>query len=314
MANVQAFRASMAMCKRFDRVVTEVTSIYTGSRKAHHRAKHPHHESHSSYQSSKHHRSTDMAADKSSILVVGGTGYLGRRVVAASARLGHPTLALVRDTAPSDPAKAELLKSFEDAGVTLVKGDLYDHGSLVRAAKLADVVISTVRPPQLADQTRLLDAIKEAGNVKRFLPSEFGFDVDRSDAVEPTRSVFVAAPSRPRACPTRTCGPATSSATGCRASGRSWPSHRPPSTRPSSSATATPRCCSWTRGTSRRTRCWRPTTRARRTRRCTSGRRPTRCRRTSCWRSGRARPEGRSSGCTSPRTPSSSRSKRLRFR
>ncbi|WVZ71906.1 hypothetical protein U9M48_020437 [Paspalum notatum var. saurae] len=150
-----------------------------------------HHEPHSSYQSSKH-RSTDMAADKSSILVVGGTGYLGRHMVAASARLGHPTLALVRDTAPSDPAKAALLKSFQDAGVTLLKGDLYDHGSLVRAAKLADVVISAVRPPQLADQTRLLDAIKEAGNVKRFFPSEFGFDVDRTDAVEPTRSMLVA--------------------------------------------------------------------------------------------------------------------------
>ena len=43
-----------------------------------------------------------MASVKSKILVVGGTGYLGRHVVAASARLGHPTVALVRDTAPAD--------------------------------------------------------------------------------------------------------------------------------------------------------------------------------------------------------------------
>ena len=50
--------------------------------------------------------------------------------------------------------------------MTLVKGDLYDQASLVSAVKLADVVISTVGAPQLADQTRLVDAIKEAGNVK----------------------------------------------------------------------------------------------------------------------------------------------------
>lgn len=106
------------------------------------------------------------SSEKSKILVVGGTGNLGRHVVAASARLGHPTFALVRDTAPSDPAKAELLKSFQDAGVTVVKGDLYDQASLVSAVKGADVVISTLGSMQIADQARLIDAIKEVGNVK----------------------------------------------------------------------------------------------------------------------------------------------------
>ncbi|KAG2596244.1 isoflavone reductase homolog IRL [Panicum virgatum] len=133
-----------------------------------------------------------MASEKSKILVVGATGYLGRHVVAASARLGHPTLALVRDTAPSDPAKAALLKSFQDAGVTLLKGDLYDQASLVSAVKAADVVISTLGSLQLADQTRLIDAIKEAGNVKRFFPSEFGLDVDHTGIVEPGKSVLSA--------------------------------------------------------------------------------------------------------------------------
>ncbi|PWZ31813.1 Isoflavone reductase IRL [Zea mays] len=131
-----------------------------------------------------------MASEKSKILVVGGTGYLGRHVVAASARLGHPTSALVRDTAPSDPAKAALLKSFQDAGVTLLKGDLYDQASLVSAVKGADVVISVLGSMQIADQSRLVDAIKEAGNVKRFFPSEFGLDVDRTGIVEPAKSIL----------------------------------------------------------------------------------------------------------------------------
>ncbi|XP_020088198.1 isoflavone reductase-like protein isoform X2 [Ananas comosus] len=122
---------------------------------------------------------------KSAILVIGATGYIGKFITAASARCGHRTYALVRDTAPSDPAKAQLLRSFEDSG-----GDLYDHESLVAAIKAVDVVISAVGYAQLADQTKIIAAIKEAGNIKRFLPSEFGNDVDRVHAVEPAKSTF----------------------------------------------------------------------------------------------------------------------------
>jgi uncharacterized protein YbjT (DUF2867 family) len=130
------------------------------------------------------------ASDKTKILIIGSTGYIGKFVVSASARLGHPTFALVRDLAPADPAKAKLLESFKDSGVTLVKGDLYDHESLVSAIKAVDVVISTVGALQIADQTKIIAAIKEAGNVKRFFPSEFGNDVDRTHAVEPAKSIF----------------------------------------------------------------------------------------------------------------------------
>ncbi|XP_072999611.1 eugenol synthase 1-like [Typha latifolia] len=131
-----------------------------------------------------------MAPEKLKILIIGATGYIGKHIVAASARSGHPTFALVRDTAPSELSKAQILQSFRDSGVTLVKGDLYDHQSLVKAIKTVDVVISTVGVLQLADQTKIIAAIKEAGNVKRFLPSEFGNDVDRGHAVEPAKSTF----------------------------------------------------------------------------------------------------------------------------
>lgn len=47
-----------------------------------------------------------------------------------------------------------------------MQGDLYDHESLVNAIKQVDVVISTVGNMQLADQTKLVTAIKEADNVK----------------------------------------------------------------------------------------------------------------------------------------------------
>ena len=47
-----------------------------------------------------------------------------------------------------------------------VQGDLHDHRSLVRAIKEVDVVISTVGHHLLADQDKIIAAIKEAGNIK----------------------------------------------------------------------------------------------------------------------------------------------------
>ncbi|GKB09231.1 isoflavone reductase [Tanacetum coccineum] len=72
---------------------------------------------------------------KSKILVVGGTGYIGKRIVKASLAQGHPTY------------------------------------SLVDAVKQVDVVICTMSGVQFRShnillQLKLVDAIKEAGNVK----------------------------------------------------------------------------------------------------------------------------------------------------
>ncbi|KAL1189399.1 Isoflavone reductase-like protein [Cardamine amara subsp. amara] len=131
-----------------------------------------------------------MTTEKSKILVIGGTGYIGKFIVEASAKAGHTTLALVREATLSDPVKGKIVQNFKYLGVTILHGDLYDHESLVKAIKQADVVISTVGSMQIFDQTKIISAIKEAGNVKRFLPSEFGTDVDRTSAVEPAKSAF----------------------------------------------------------------------------------------------------------------------------
>ena len=45
------------------------------------------------------------------------------------------------------------------------QGDLYDHDSLVKAVKQVDVVISVVTFQQILDQSKILDAIKKAGNI-----------------------------------------------------------------------------------------------------------------------------------------------------
>ncbi|MBA0705898.1 hypothetical protein Golax_018049 [Gossypium laxum] len=129
-------------------------------------------------------------AEKSKVLIIGGTGYLGKFIVEASAKEGHPTFVFVRESTVSDPVKGKLVDNFKNLGVHLLFGDMYDHESLVKAIKQVDVVISVVGQMQLADQVKIIAAIKEAGNVKRFFPSEFGIDVDKNNAVEPAKSTF----------------------------------------------------------------------------------------------------------------------------
>nr|GMD74334.1 isoflavone reductase homolog [Ipomoea batatas] len=133
---------------------------------------------------------------KSKVLIVGGTGYIGRRIVKASLAQGHTTHVLLRPQIGLDIDKFQMLLSFKEQGARLVEASFDDHRSLVDAVKEVDVVICTMsgthfRSHNILLQRKLVDAIKEAGNIKRFIPSEFGMDPARmGHALEPGRVTF----------------------------------------------------------------------------------------------------------------------------
>eukprot|EP00249_Psilotum_nudum_P000913 c13102_g1_i1 orf=463-1674(-) len=129
-----------------------------------------------------------MASTK--ILIIGATGYLGKHLVKEAVAQGHSTFALVRSSALSDPAKAELIESFKASGVAIHQGTLKDHDVLVSVLRQVDVVICSVNGGQVLDQYDLIAAIKEAGTIKRFIPSEFGNDVDRVSCLGPMGDIF----------------------------------------------------------------------------------------------------------------------------
>ncbi|VAH41733.1 unnamed protein product [Triticum turgidum subsp. durum] len=134
--------------------------------------------------------------EKSRVLVVGGTGYIGRRIVKASLAQVHETYVLMRPEIGLDIDKLQMLLSFKAQGARLLEASLDDHRGLVAAVKQVDVVVSAMsgvhfRSHNLHLQLKLVEAIKEAGNVKRFLPSEFGMDPARmGHALEPGRITF----------------------------------------------------------------------------------------------------------------------------
>lgn len=65
-----------------------------------------------------------MAAEdgmKSRILIIGATGNMGHHLAAAALRSLHPTVALVRPSAFSDPVKSRTLGNLSDAGLVILK-------------------------------------------------------------------------------------------------------------------------------------------------------------------------------------------------
>ncbi|KAK7322464.1 hypothetical protein VNO77_25845 [Canavalia gladiata] len=126
-----------------------------------------------------------MEEKKSRIIVFGGTGYIGKYIVKASISLGHPTLVYTRPlNSQTPPFKTQLCDEFISIGVTIVQGEL-DADQIVDVIKQVDIVICALPYPQVLDQLKIIDAIKVAGNIKRFLPSDFGVEEDRISPLPP---------------------------------------------------------------------------------------------------------------------------------
>jgi NADH dehydrogenase len=119
------------------------------------------------------------------VLVTGGTGFVGPHVVHALRARETPVRALVRD-----PARATRLAAW---GVGLTTGDVTDPASLLAACEGADAIVHLVaiirgRPTDfervMAEGTRNVVAAAQEAGVRRFvLASALGLDERSKDAV-----------------------------------------------------------------------------------------------------------------------------------
>jgi len=73
----------------------------------------------------------------SRILIIGGTGYIGKHIAKASLALGHPTFLLVRESTTSNPQKAQLLESFKTSGANIVRVRIIKLNLLVSCVSLS---------------------------------------------------------------------------------------------------------------------------------------------------------------------------------
>ncbi|KAJ0038071.1 hypothetical protein Pint_23333 [Pistacia integerrima] len=121
---------------------------------------------------------TFSTAKSSRVLIIGATGFIGHFVADASVDSGRPTYVLVRSSVTS-PRKAKIIQQLQNKGAVV----LYVLITLYIFELLLLMSLLVVR--KYWTSSILVEAIKAVGTVKRFLPSEFGHDVDRADPVEP---------------------------------------------------------------------------------------------------------------------------------
>ncbi|GMI91264.1 phenylcoumaran benzylic ether reductase 1 [Hibiscus trionum] len=101
-------------------------------------------------------------AGKSKVLVIGGTGYIGKFIVEGSVKEGHPTFALVRESTVSDPIKGKAIDNFKNLGVQLLyfSNAFVDHTFILCAAAVlnyeGDIGTYTIKA---VDEPRTLNKI-----------------------------------------------------------------------------------------------------------------------------------------------------------
>jgi leucoanthocyanidin reductase len=119
-------------------------------------------------------------------LVIGATGYIGRFVADACLDSGHTTYILVTPGGKS-PERVASIQALCEKGAIIIEGRVNEKEFIEHKLKEygIEVVISLIGGPNLLDQLTLIEAMKAVGTVKRFLPSEFGHDIDKANPVEP---------------------------------------------------------------------------------------------------------------------------------
>jgi NAD(P)-dependent dehydrogenase (short-subunit alcohol dehydrogenase family) len=110
---------------------------------------------------------------KKTILVAGGTGDLGNRIIKALLKRNANVIAVVRHS-----SSKEKVEALETMGVKAIKVDMSSVTELTEACKGVACVVSALaglRDVIVGGQSVLLDAAVAAG-VPRFIPSDFSSD------------------------------------------------------------------------------------------------------------------------------------------
>jgi NmrA-like family len=118
---------------------------------------------------------------KSTILVAGGTGNLGERIIKALIARGAVVRAIVRDG-----SKPEKIKTLTQLGAEVIEVDMSDAEALKQACQGVSCVVSALaglHETIVDSQTKLLDAAIAAG-VPRFIPSDYSADFTQLPAGE----------------------------------------------------------------------------------------------------------------------------------
>jgi len=112
------------------------------------------------------------------VLIAGATGFVGKLIAEAFLEKKSFDVRILTRHGVTDDKKKQILHELSSKGAHLVEGSTDDIESLKKALHGVDLVVSAFSGQACGQpQLNLVKAAKEAG-VKRFIPSEYGFDVE----------------------------------------------------------------------------------------------------------------------------------------
>jgi hypothetical protein len=120
-----------------------------------------------------------MASLSQKIIVFGATGTIGKFIIGAivDAKASFKRIAIF--TSPNTvETKKEYIDGLKASGVEVIVGNVRDEKDVSKAYEGFDTVVSAVGRPVILDQILLLRVAEATPNIKRFLPSEYGTDIE----------------------------------------------------------------------------------------------------------------------------------------
>ncbi|PWY90224.1 NAD(P)-binding protein [Aspergillus heteromorphus CBS 117.55] len=119
----------------------------------------------------------------SNLLIFGATGTIGRyitdAIVAARPSFGRIAIFTSPNTLHSKPDQLDALRR---QGVDILVGDLTNREEVRRAYEGIDTVVSALGRGAIAAQIPLIQLANETPHIHRFLPSEYGTDIEYGPA------------------------------------------------------------------------------------------------------------------------------------
>lgn len=120
-----------------------------------------------------------MASTTKNILIFGATGLIGQHITNAILENKADFGRIVVFTSPNTLwTKSEEIESLKAQGVEIIAGDLTSAGDINEAYVDIDTVVSCVGRPVIHTQLLLVKLADRHPDVKRFLPSEYGTDIE----------------------------------------------------------------------------------------------------------------------------------------
>jgi len=120
-----------------------------------------------------------MAEPSQSVLMIGATGWIGKYILEELIKSNKFERLAILTSENTVETKSSQIESLKSRGVEIITGDVAKSEDISKAFQdNFDTVVSAVGRNMIAQQIDWIHLAAKTPNIKRFLPSEFGTDIE----------------------------------------------------------------------------------------------------------------------------------------